>query len=67
MANLRFNLDIECENAAFHEATVEAEIVRILHIAAERVMREGWNEKGYRADLYDSNGNVVGEMHTYME
>jgi hypothetical protein len=52
---MRFELNINCDNAAF-EGDAESEVARILIATAKRL-----RETGRCGKLMDANGNSVGE------
>lgn len=71
-ADVLFKLHITCDNAAFdaddpdavqgaHDNARDAEVVRILRYAADRI------EHGTRGPLLDSNGNTVGSYGYFRE
>ena len=52
---MEFNLTIACDNDAFYDDSLRAEVARILRDAAKRVEQLPISGK-----LYDANGNTVG-------
>ena len=53
----RFVLKMTCDNAAFCDGALTAEVTRILRDAARRVERDNMS-----GQLRDINGNTVGEF-----
>lgn len=59
MSKLKFNVEIDTDNAAFDDAGIASEIARILRELATRL------EQGHLDEilLRDFNGNTVGKAH----
>ena len=57
-----FHLSFRTDNAAFDDNNSEAEIARILRLAADRIDNHGVTT--YRHIIHDANGNHVGSYNT---
>lgn len=59
---MRFDLYVECDNAAFDEEGLGAEIVRILGDAVARLADGELDDYDKYVNLRDINGDIVGRM-----
>lgn len=59
---MKFTVEIECDNAAFHDCGCEAEVIRILQELIERIdVGESQMKRPAEHRLHDINGNNVGK------
>ncbi len=57
MTDLKFRLEINCDNDAFQAGAVDSEVARILRSLAEQI-EHGTGDDSYW--IVDANGNSVG-------
>ena len=57
---MKFQIMIDCDNAAFHGAGIEAEVVRIIEML-RYTLTNGDADTQRSVPLFDINGNIVGK------
>lgn len=57
---MKFTLEIDCDNDAFKDGNVEAELYRVLQSVSRRIMSCGVTTTN--TDVFDYNGNKVGQF-----
>jgi len=61
---MNFSINIECDNAAFEDGDRNFEIARILREIANQIEA---GDVGKARDIWDSNGNIVGQFELKQE